>query len=235
MTTTSTRVPDGTHLSPGTGPPRSGRPLPTRQRRPVLGVVAVLLIVVGALGGGYLYVHGAAKTQVLVVQRPVPAGHKVTTADLGESGVAGLPDALPATKRNQVVGKRAATNLVRGQVLVADLLTSTETPKPGDALVGVTVQPGQMPAEGLQPGDVVNAVVAAAGDAGQVPQPVTGSDEPTVLATRAAVFATGRATASGATTVTLLVAERDAARLSSYGASGQVALIRVNAKARENP
>ena len=79
------------------GTARPGRPSegfriapPARQTRPMLGVVAVLLILVGGATGAYLYLQAGSRTEVIAVARLVPPGHRITRDDL--RGVRVSPD-----------------------------------------------------------------------------------------------------------------------------------------------
>lgn len=234
MATTSRTETRGAQTSSRRGAPQ----LPTRQRRPGLIALAVLLIVGCGLAGGWLFVRGSDKVEVVAAARPVAAGHALAAADLTTTSVAGMPNAIPAAKLNSLVGQHAVSALVPGEVLLPAMVTSAVIPKPGQALVGVTVQPGQMPAGGLHTGDVVTAVLASSGDNGNGSSPVSSGTSPQIVATRVVVYdtrAAADAATSGATVVTLLVAERDAAQLSVYGSAGELALVAVNAKPGERP
>jgi Flp pilus assembly protein CpaB len=213
----------GAGMVTGAGSP-AARPLPTRARRPGLIAAAVLLIVGFALTGGLLVSNAAGKTEVLVAAGPVPAGHVVTAGDLRAVSVAGGVRAIPAADLSTVVGRTAAVALVGGQLLNRDMLTEAAVPGAGQAMVGLALGPGRLPADGLAPGDRVQAIAvpnaAAAG---------ASLDAPRVLAIGEVFAVRADAASGGDTLITLLVPTDAAGRLAAHGASDQVSLIKVPA------
>lgn len=210
------------------GAPPAGRPLPTRSHRPGLIATAVLLVVGFALGGALLVNRAGDTTTVLVAARPVPAGQVVTAADLTTAPVSGSVRAIAAADTDTVVGRTAAVGLVPGQVLNRDMLTTQVVPGPGQSTVGLALGPGRLPADGLQVGDTVQAIVVAP----------PGATDPTRADAGARVLAVGEVFAlrpdpssAADTLVTLVVSADAAARIATYGAAGQVALVKVGAEA----
>ena len=207
-------------------PPGGARPLPTRTRRPGLIAAAALLIVGLALAGALLVSRAGGTTQVLTAVRPVPAGQVITAADLAPVAVAGPVRAIAATDQSTVVGQTAAVGIVGGQILNRDMLTGVAVPAAGQSMVGLALRAGQLPGDGLGVGDRVQAIVVTSAN-----DPVSAAAAETVrvLAT-GEVFALRPDPASGADTlVTLVVPALAAGKVATYGAAGEVGLIKVAA------
>src|ERR1019366_6881767 len=135
-----------------------GGVLPTRQRRPALVAVAVLLIVSGALGGLQLLTASSHKVSALVLVNEVPAGHVIESADLGTAALSGKVAYTPASAEASVVGKTAARDLFAGQLLTHSMMSTPQVPDNKHALVGLRLKAGQVPSAGLADGDTVELV-----------------------------------------------------------------------------
>jgi hypothetical protein len=109
-----------------------------------------------------------------------------------------------------------ASALPQGTIVRQSLLTqSGALPGPGQALVGLDLKPGQVPAGGLTDGEQVLIVL--------LPQNSSGTPAwPHKLGT--ATVWDARST-SDSTTATVLVPEWDVSQLTQYAAQGQVALV----------
>jgi hypothetical protein len=200
---------------------------PARQRRPGR-IAAAALLVAGFTLAGVLAVQRAGRTtEVLVVARMVAAGQSLASEDLAVARVGGEGfAAVPAAAEGSVVGRQAAVRLTPGQVLTRQQLTDDLVPGPGLAVVGVSLRPGQLPGDGLEPGDRVRAI-AVAGRDGSDPA----SASPTVLVEQATVQSVlADAAASGSTLVTLVVPAGQADLLAAYGSAGRVGLVEVVAR-----
>ncbi|MGL4832672.1 MAG: SAF domain-containing protein, partial [Propionibacteriaceae bacterium] len=100
-------------LTPPLRPPTKAR------RRPVLLIIGVLAICLGALGSTALYSSLSHSHQILRVARAVEPGQVVSSADLS---IVSLPsisgiDVVPASALADVVGKPAAHELRAGTLL----------------------------------------------------------------------------------------------------------------------
>lgn len=198
------------------------RPLPTRARRPGLIATAVLLIVGFALTGALLVSRAGDTSQVLVVARPVAAGHVISAADLGVVRVAGPVRAIGAGDVSTVVGRTAAVGLVGGQVLNRDMLAAAAVPAANQAMIGLALRPGQFPADGLAVGDQVLAVV--------IPAATDTAATPARALTTAEVYGLrADPTNSSATLVTLLLPLNQANQVLSQSAVGRIGLVKVTA------
>jgi hypothetical protein len=197
--------------------------LPTRQRRPGWTALAVLLVVAFAAIGAWLYIDAGAKTAVVVVVRDVPAGHRIARSDLSRVAVAGSVTAIPGERLESVVGQNAAVHLLPNMLLQRSMVTADTGLSPSQAQVGVAVASGQIPADGLAPGDVVEVAALPAANA-------TSPGAPRVLVEAAVVFAVRDDPATpGGTLLTLVVPAAQAVPVAAASVAGQIALIRVGA------
>ena len=217
---------EGVSLNGNAGTARAGVPLPTRERRPGYVALAVLLIVGLAALGGYLYRQAGSKSPVVVVVNEVAAGHVVQRSDLSTVEVAGGVVAIAGANLESVVGQVATVTLLPNTLLQRSMVTDGDPLGAGQARVGVAVRSGQIPAEGVHPGDVVQVVQIP----GDNPSGAGGSagSAGTVLVDRATVFASAEDPAqSGGTLLTLVVPAAAAPAVAVAGGSGRVAVIGV--------
>ncbi len=232
MTTGSTIGPsvvtdatDGRRLAPSAPPPARaprGGALPVRERRPGWIALAVALIVGFAAVGAYLYVQAGAKVPVVVVVADVPAGQVVTRSDVSTVAVAGGVTAISGDHLGSVVGQSAAVHLLPNMLLQRSMLTESAGLADGAAEVGVAVRPGQIPAGGLVPGDLVMVV--------QLPAPGSVATEQGVVLVPAATVSVARAdpAQTGDTWLTLVVPVDKASAVATASGAGRVAVVRVS-------
>lgn len=197
--------------------------LAKRQRRPGYMALFVVLVVGLAGVGGWLYSTAGKKVAVVVVVHDVPVGQVIDRSDLSTVQVAGEVTAIAGIRLDSVVGQRAAVELLPGTLLQRAMVSAGPVLDAGEAQVGVAVKGGQLPADGLTPGDVVQVW--------RLPAPtVTGAAAaPAVLvAARASVFAArpdpGQA---GGWLVTVTVPADAAALVAAASGSSSAALVRV--------
>lgn len=196
---------------------------PRRARSWGLVTLAALLVLGSGLAVTAWGLHAGQKVSVLAAGEPVAKGQVVGREDLVSVSVAGVDGAIPVSELDTVVGQRAAVDLVEGQVLTADMVTSDPTPGEGEASIGLSLDPARVPGAGLAPGDVVDVI--AVPDANGKVDPA-GLDAPEVLASGARVFDVGgEATTGGQVLVTLIVDAGDAARVAAYSTQNRVAVV----------
>ena len=122
-----------------------------------------------------------------------------------------------------LVGQRAAVTLLPHMLLQQSMVTAGQSLQRGQAQVGVAVRSGQIPADGLVPGDVVRVV--------QLPDKSAASgavEAPQVLAERATVFASRPDPSSnGSTLLTLVVPDAAGNAVAAASGAGVVALVKV--------
>ena len=199
-----------------------GRSLPTRQRRPGLVALAVVLIVGLAALGMYFYDQAGSKSPVLMMAREVPAGHVVQRADLTTVSVAGAVTAVSASHVDSVIGEIAAVDLLPNMLVQRSMLSQGSAIAADQVKVGVALKAGQSPADGLSPGDRVEVLQVPAKDA-------TGpAQAPTVLTDAATVFSSAAdPSTSGGTVLSLLLPRGVAPLVAAASGAGQIALVQV--------
>ena len=213
--------PNGTGPN-GTGPGgrRPARMTAGRRRRPAVWSAGVALIAVGAAVATAAALSAGAKHDVLALSRSVAAGRTLTSDDLRTVRVAADASVatVPAADESSVVGQRTGVDLVANSLLTAGALGGAAVPGTGQALLGVALKAGQLPARSLSRGDQAELIPAASPSASAsssvmpVPVPVTVDTE--------------SAASSDGTTVVDLVLPADAApKIAAQAAAGQLVLV----------
>jgi len=180
------------------------------------------LIIGLAAAFGWFYQSSGAKAPVVVVIAPVAAGHPVLRQDLSTIDVSGGVVAVAGDHMDSVLGQIATVDLLPNTLLQRSMVTSADTLPSGDAQVGVALKGGQVPAEGLSPGDSVEIV--ALPDKG-----ATGAGQSAaVLVSSAKVFAAVTDPAQvGGLLVTVTVPAASAVPVAQASGTGLVALVKV--------
>ena len=206
------------------GPPSVRTPLPTRQRRTGYAALGLLLVIGLAAVFGYLYSTAGQKVPVVIVTARVAPGEVIGRSDLSTVDVAGDITAIAGANLDSVVGQRAAVGLLPDTVLQRSMVTDVDPTPAGVVQVGVAVRGGQIPADGLVPGDTVQVL--------RLP-PATGTGAPVipdVVVAEATVFAAvPDPVQAGATLLTLLVPAADAPAVAGASGAGAAALVKVPA------
>jgi hypothetical protein len=143
------------------GPPVTPQPprLPGR-RNPkwiALGIVAICL---GGLLSYMIYARVATETAVVAVAHTVYRGEAIDQGDLGTITLRGgtLPHAIPAAELAELVGKRAAFDLVEGSIVLSTAVIEAAIPAEGRAIVGIKLAPGRAPSNLLVPSSRVRLI-----------------------------------------------------------------------------
>lgn len=217
--TRSVRQPAAGLLAGGRRAATSGKGVQRSRSRGLVILAAVLVVGMGLAVAGWGLAAGK-KESVLAVREPIAKGHIIDRGDLVTKAVAGVEGALTVDEVARVVGKTAAVDLVAGQIITEKMIAARSVPGPGQATVGLALDPSRLPGEGLVAGDVVDAILTPGSDGG-------GSfDDPTVLAQGAQVMGVqGSATAGGLVIVTLVVSDDDAHRIAAYSTAKRVAIV----------
>ena len=212
----------------GTAAPQNGlRAGPVqRQRNVPWMVLGVILVIGGALVFAAVASSIGGRQSVLAVARAVPAGQEVQAADLVEVGLATDGDlrAIASGDIETVVGQAAALDLIEGTLVTRDHLGAGSGPGEGKAVIGLALEPGQVPSSELAPGDRVE--VLDTGDA-----PAAGERaEPRVLAAArvSEVERVETGAATGDVAVSLVVESGQAPAIAAAAAQNRVTLILVS-------
>ncbi|MFJ8313352.1 MULTISPECIES: SAF domain-containing protein [unclassified Streptomyces] len=198
-----------------------------RRRRPGVLALAAALIAAGAVGNYWYWTQNGQRTPVLVMARDVSAGTVIQDADLAEASVA-LDPALKAIgtgQRAQVVGKRAAVELLPGALLAPGQVTSRTLVRQDEQLVGLNLKPGQLPDSPLKPEDQVQVVFtgdSGATAAGKNGKP--GQDSGPVTVEARIVRVGTKQDSTGQQVIDVAVKSAGGPRLAAQAAAGNVAL-----------
>ncbi|MEV4494623.1 flagellar biosynthesis protein FlgA [Micromonospora arborensis] len=148
-----------THNGTGSVDAPVNPPKVVRQRRvrPGLLGLAVLLIALGGLGAAFAVTSVRATGSYLAVARQVEVGREISASDLVTVQVAGGQGLrpVPASRLDEVVGKRAAVALVPGTLLTLGQITDNPLLGPGQQQIALGLKTAQVPARQLHPGDKV--------------------------------------------------------------------------------
>jgi hypothetical protein len=188
-------------------------PPPLRRRRSSrLLVLGVLLATVAALLGGYTYRSAVSRDGVVATARALPFGSTVQITDLREVPLPPGTGLATVAWRDvdSLVGRIAATDLRAGQTLTPDAVTDERSPKPGEAVVGLSVEPGRVPS---MPLSVRDEVLVFTGPSG--------------LPRQASIVRAGEPDVSGRRTVDVLVTRADAMALALASVEDRVAIVLV--------
>lgn len=208
---------------------------PPRQRRRGWLVGAVALLALAVLANVYLVRSAGHRVPAVVVVRDVSIGQQIGRADVGTTRVSAdaAVQLVPGRQLPEVVGTRAAVDLRRGSLLTPAQITGEVTPRQGQALVAVAVKPSQLPPGGLAPGTSVT-VIATPGAQGQDTAGDAAAGDAAAGLTRevpATLEQIGGPDTDGLQSLSLLVAQADAAALARQASTGRIAVI-ITARSR---
>jgi SAF domain len=144
-----------------------GTPQPPRipgRRNPkwiALGIVALCL---GGLLSYMIYTRVASETAVVAAAQTVYRGETIEQGDLTTITLRGgsLPQTVPAARLADLVGKRAAYDLIEGSVIGSTAVVEQAIPAEGRAIVGLKLAPGRAPNNLLLPSSLVRLIAMPA-------------------------------------------------------------------------
>ena len=145
---------NGTPMEAPVAPPKVVR---QRRVRPGLLGLAILLIALGGLGAAFAVTSVRSTGTYLAVARPVDVGRQLTADDLVPVRVSGGRELqpVPADRMDEVLGLRAAVRLTPGTLLTEAQLTEAPLLGAGQQQIALGLEPEQVPARKLNPGDKV--------------------------------------------------------------------------------
>jgi hypothetical protein len=146
-----------------------------RRRRPLLAIGSLVLVAASVAGFTSAYQRAGHQVSVLAIAQPVSQGAVLSSSDLTvvRISVSSGLSVVPSSAAANVIGRRVSLPLAPGTLLATTELSAGSSPPPGQAIVGVALKPGQFPAEGVAPGDVVDIVMTGSPDSSDTAAPVT--------------------------------------------------------------
>ncbi|MFF8671435.1 hypothetical protein [Streptomyces sp. NPDC015242] len=212
-------------------------PTPPRERKPALAALAVLLILVGALGATMLVLQAGDRIEVVKVTKEIQAGESV--GDNVTSVMVAADESINYVKWEQLGALKtlkAKSTIYADTVVMGQMFAKKASLPAGKASVGLALKEGQYPSD-IKAGDVVSAYrvgTASSGSNNSGNGSGTGggsSSSGGALVDDArvnTVAADDDATVStGNLSLTLLVDQADAAALATAAAAGEVAIVHV--------
>src|ERR1700733_13860047 len=136
-----------------------GRRLPSapRERKPALAALAVLLIIGGALGAGFLVIQSGKRVAAVEISQQIGAGQQIPLSAIQQvqitpgSGLAYVPWA----EASQVARYFTISTIPAGTLLTRQMVATTGPSVAGRAVLGLALKDGQLP-HGLQDGDHID-------------------------------------------------------------------------------
>ncbi|WP_432185625.1 hypothetical protein [Streptomyces tendae] len=208
-------------------------PSPPRERKPALAALAVLLILVGALGATMLVLRAGDRVEAIQLTADVKAGESITDDNIKSVMVNDDSGAnfVAWSQRESLMKLQAKSTLYKGTVVVGEMFADKSGMEEGKATVGVSLKEGQYP-KGLGSGDNVAVYrvgnKTSGGDQDGGASGSAGADN-SLLVERAVVESAGASSSDSITStnlpVTLTVDAADAAALAQAASAGEVAVV----------
>lgn len=233
MSTTTTKFTTNGREAPEASRPITPRRQPPGRRRQIpLVVVGVLLVIGGALAFADASLHLGSREEVLVVSRPLGAGHVLSSGDLQTVRVStgsGL-QVVPLSDEASVVGRPLALPLGAGSLLTRNEVGSPSPVASGSEVVALGLKPGQYPPD-LGPGDRVQVVpvISSSSPSGPASSTPGTSQSGITSAVTAVVLAVDVSSvdSQSPTVFSLRVANGDADEVATLAAAGNASLVQV--------
>ena len=213
-------------------------PSAPRERKPALAALAVLLVALGAVAAGYLVINAGHRVGAVEITQQVGQGQRIPASAIKEVEIAynsGI-NYVAWQYANRVAGIYAAVQIPAGTLLTSAMTSATNNLAAGKVQVGLSLKPGQAPANlligqsveafGVGTGSGCGAAAAgggAGGTGGGNGGNGSGSGVPITTGVIASVV--GSTASNGSTAaVTLAVPDADAGVLACYASAGDVAI-----------
>lgn len=221
-----------------------GRRMPSapRERKPALAALAVLLVALGAVAAGYLVINAGHRVGAVEITQQVGQGQRIPASAIKEVEIASNSgiNYVAWQYANRVAGVYAAVQIPAGTLLTSAMTTATNNLAAGKVQVGLSLKPGQAPANlligqsveafGVGTGSGCSAAAGGSGGAGGTGGGSGGGSGngagPGVPITTGVIASVIGSTASNGSTaaVTLAVPDADAGVLACYASAGDVAI-----------
>jgi len=199
---------------------RGRLPVAPRDRRPALAALALLLILLGALGSALLVFRSGDRESVLAANSDIAFGQVMTRSDFKTVRAAADGAALvPANLVDTYVGTRATSTIPEGALLSPKMFnTDTLVPDNGEG-VGIVVDATRRPSQVPSTGQVVRVYFVSGNGTSTESTP----DNP-VIVNAARVIAVGQGSGAGTKSITVLVRSDLAADVANFASSGNLAV-----------
>ena len=199
-----------------------------RERRPALAALAVILILLGAAGSALIALNSGNRSDFVAISvDALPPGSKLEAKDLSRGDLAGATGGLiPWSEAEKYLGRYTKTWMYKDQFVTPENLTKKdEQPIPaGGALVGVSLEAGRAPSDGLEVGDIVKVIRVPSANAEGAAVPLVSAAE--VTSTAGAI--TDSKTSSNSTlNVTILIPADDITTVAAAAASKTLVLVKL--------
>jgi hypothetical protein len=140
-----------------TAPAGRRPPSATRERKPVLAVLALLLIAGGALGGLYLVTQNAKRVAAIEITQQISAGQKIPLGAMQQVQIAANSGVnyVPWSEASQVAQFYAGNAIPPGTLLNGAMVVRASSLTSGKDVLGLALKDGQVPGN-LQVGDHID-------------------------------------------------------------------------------
>jgi len=199
-----------------------------RARRRLVAIIVGALAVAGAgYAAGRFLPPGTPPprlSQLVVTSTALGPGARLTAGDLRavtvHPGSGEPPGAMSPAAATGLIGLATRAAVPQGTFLERSLVTSSRAvPNASQALVGLALKPGMVPAGGLADGEQVFLVLVRSTPSGVAIRPVR------FLHSSVSVWYTQGPDSSGTTSVSVVVPAGRAAELAGFAARGEVAVV----------
>jgi hypothetical protein len=202
-----------------------------------MAVVSIAVVATCSALFAVLYVHSTRLVSDIAMTRQVTQGQIIEGSDLRQVDVAlsGGVSAVPVSDAGQVIGKPAAVTLPAGSLLSPSDIGGSPTLPSGQAVVGMDLKPGMLPASGVQPGESVLVVLTepagtpvTQGVSTQSGKPGrSGQSDDVTAATVVGVDTSPGDSGAGDVVVSVQVPLTTAALVAGWSSAGQASLVQV--------
>jgi hypothetical protein len=206
-------------------------PTPPRERKPALAALAVLLILVGALGATMLVLRAGERIEVVKVTAEIPAGEsvgdKVTSVLVAEDESINY---VLWEQRDTLKQLKAKSTIYKDTIVMGQMFAEGQGLPAGKAAVGVALKEGQYPSD-IKAGNTVAVYNVDAPSGSNDDDSAASASSGGLLVDNAKIQLVAEesdATVStGNLSLTLLVDQADAAAVAKAAAAGAVAIVHV--------
>lgn len=219
-------------------------------RRPRMAALSVAIIMTCTALFVVIYLHSTHLVAVIAVTQEISQGDLVQASDLRQVDLAPATGVrtVPVSAAQQVIGRPAAVTLLPGTLLSPEEIGGAQRISKHDAVVGVELKPGMLPASGLTDGEHVLVVLtgpvgaavssgsnqsssgsAGSSDGSSESGSSSASSSPTVITTATVVGINENPDGSGSgdLAASVEVPASDAPLVADSSAAGQVALVQI--------